>query len=128
MSRGGFAEVLVRWDNELAILALKESAATVLKLACINVKAEESALYDSQCNGLAESAVKDVKDAVRTNLACLVRRCGQEFQGGHPVLPWLVMYSVAMVNRCRRGPDGKTAYELRKGREHCRILRRRSSS
>ena len=101
MSRGGFAEVLVRWDNELAILALKESAATALKLA---------------------------NDAVRTNLASLVRRSGQEFQGGHPVLPWLVMYSVAMVNRCRRGPDGETAYELRKGREHCRILRRRSSS
>ena len=30
--------------------------------------------------GLAESAVKDAKDAVRTNLACLVRRFGQEFQ------------------------------------------------
>ena len=32
---------------------------------------------------------------------------------------------------CRRGPDGKTAYELRKGadsQEHCRILRRRLSS
>ena len=60
---------------------------------------EESALYDSQSNGLAESAVKDVKDAVRTNLACLVRRFGQEFPGGHPVLTWLVKYSVAMVNR-----------------------------
>ena len=74
-----------------------------------------SALYDSQSNGLAERAVKDVKDAVRTNLACLVRRFEQEFPGGHPVLTWLVKYSVGMVNRCRRGPDGKTAYELRKG-------------
>ena len=31
-------------------------------------------------------------------------------------------YSAAMVNKCRRGPDGKTAYELGpSSREHCRI-------
>ena len=66
--------------------------------------------------------MKDAKDAVRTNLACLVRRFGQEFPGGHLVLPWLVKYSVAMVNRCRRSPDGKTACELRKGRKFARAL------
>ena len=33
----GFAEVLIRSDNELAILALKESAPTALKLAGVNV-------------------------------------------------------------------------------------------
>ena len=82
----GFTEVLVRSDNEPAILALKETAVTAL------------------------------------NLACLVRRFGQEFQGRHPVLPWLVKYSVAMVNRCRRGPDGKTAYELRKVLKFARAL------
>ena len=31
-------------------------------------------------------------------------------------------YSAAMVNRRRRGPDGKTAYELRKGRKFARAL------
>ena len=118
----GFTEVLIRSDDEPAILAMKESAATALRLAGVNVKTEESALYDSQGNGLAESAVKDAKDAVRTNLACLVRRFGQEFPGGHPASTWLVKYSVAMVNRCRRGPDGKTAYELRKGRKFARAL------
>ena len=118
----GFTEVLVKWDNEPGILALKESAVTALKLAGVNVKIEKSVLYDSQNNGLTESAVKDVKDAVRTDLACLVRRFGQEFPGGHPALTWLVKYSVAMVNWCWRGPDGKTAYELRKGRKFARAL------
>ena len=118
----GFTEVLIWSDNELAILALKESAATARKLAGVNVKTEESAQYDSQSNGLAESAVKDAKDAVRTNLACLVRRFGQEFPGGHPVLTWLVKNSVPAVNRCRRGPDGKTAYELRKERKFARAM------
>ena len=107
----GFTEVLVRSENEPGILALKESTATALKSAGVSVMVEESALYDSQSNGLAESAVKDEKDAVRTNLACLVRRFGREFPGGHPVL-----------NRCRRGPDGKTAHDLRKGRKCVRAL------
>ena len=110
----GFTEVLVRSDNEPSIFALKESTTTALKLAGVTIKAEESALYDSQSNGMAEN------DAVRTNLACLVRRFGQDFTGEHPVLSWLVKYSEAMVNRYRRGPDGKTAYvaqgaQIRKG-------------
>ena len=49
----GFTAVLFRSDNEPAILALKEPAATALKLAGVNVKIEENALYDSQSNGLA---------------------------------------------------------------------------
>ena len=96
----GFTELLVRSDNETAMLALTESAATALKPAGVAVNAEERAVYDSRSNGLAESAVKDVKDAVRTNLAKVVRLCGQEFPRGHQFLPWLVKYSVAMVNRC----------------------------
>ena len=47
----GFTEVLIRSDSELAILAMKESAATALRLAGVKVKTEESALYDSQSNG-----------------------------------------------------------------------------
>ena len=66
----GITKVLIRSDNEKAILALKESTATALKLAGASDKGEENAMYDdSQSNGLAESAVKDTKDAVRTNLA-----------------------------------------------------------
>ena len=57
----GFTEVLVRSDSELAILTLKKSAATALKLGGVSAKTEESALYDSQSIGLAESAVKDAK-------------------------------------------------------------------
>ena len=53
----GFTEVLIRSDNEPSILALKESTATVLKFAGVTIKAEESALYDSQSNGLAERAL-----------------------------------------------------------------------
>ena len=53
-----------------------------LKLAGVTDKIEESALYDSQGNGLA----------------------------------------AAMVTRRRRGPDGKTACDLRKARKFARAL------
>ena len=77
----------VRSDNEPAVLALMESAATALKLASVTVRIQESDLYDSQSNGLAERAVKDVKDAVRTNLACLVwRRTGVRRRTSSPAL------------------------------------------
>ena len=42
--------------------------------------------------------------------------------GRTPSLTGLVKYSVAMVNRCRRGPDGKTAHEMREGRKFGRAL------
>ena len=57
----GFTEVFIRSD-EPAILAMKGSAATALRLAGVTVKTEESALHGSQRNGLAESAMKDAKE------------------------------------------------------------------
>ena len=66
--------------------------------------------------------MKDVKDAVRQTWFVSSGALDGRFPGGHPVLPWLVKYSAAMVNRRRRGPDGKTAYELRKGRKFARAL------
>ena len=49
-------------------------------------------------------------------------RFGQEFPEGYPVLLWLVKYCAAMVNRCSRGPNCKTACELLKGRKFARAL------
>ena len=108
VSKRGPTEVLVRSDSEQAILVLKESSAAALR---VNVKKVEGALYASRSNGVAESAVKDGKDAVKTNLARLdIGSC----------LGWC--NTAAMVNRCRRGPDGKTAHELRKRRTFARAL------
>ena len=79
----------------------KESTAAALKLAGVTVKTEESALFVPQSNGLEESAAKDAKDAVRTNFACLVRRFGREFPGGHPV------YALACARLCFVGQQAQ---------------------
>ena len=49
-TKGGDEFAVAELNNELAILALRESAATALKLAGVIVKTTESALCDSQSN------------------------------------------------------------------------------
>ena len=128
----GFTEVLVRSDKEPSILALNESAATALKL--------------DRCDhqGRRECTVRFTKQRTgREQCEGCERCCENEFglprqtlrtRGPRriPSPDLLVKYSVAMVNRYRRGPDGKTAYELRArsadSQGHCRILPRRFSS
>ena len=113
----GFTEVLTRSDNEPAIWALKESAATALKLAGATVKTEEIAkqrIGGKRCERCKGCREKEFGLSPQTLWTRVPSRT--------PVLSWLLKYSVAMVNRCRRGPDGKTAYELRKGRKFARAL------
>ena len=88
VSGSGFAEVLVRSDNERAVLALREFAATALKLAGVTVKIEESALYASQVCRLAESLVKGVKDgcANKFGLPCQALRTGVLRRTSSPAL------------------------------------------
>ena len=56
----GAGEVVVRSDQELAILALKEAAAARVRPEGVRVTHEESATSDSRGNGLAESGVREV--------------------------------------------------------------------
>ena len=65
----GFTVVFIRSDNEPAILAMKVSAAPALKYAGVSVKTVESALYDSQSNGLAGSRCERCK-------GCRENECG----------------------------------------------------
>eukprot|EP00971_Amphidinium_carterae_P106851 2116603-Amphidinium_carterae.1 len=120
--QSGHARIHLRSDQEPAILALKEAAAARARLKGIEVVMEEPALHDSRGNGAAESAVKEIKDQTRTLLASTASKYGMELKGDHFLVPWLVRYAGQVINRCRRGADGKTAYELRKGRSFKREI------
>ena len=119
----GFTEVLIRSDNEPANLAMMESAATALKLAGVNVKIEESALNDSQSQGLAESVVKDVKEChenefglSRQTLWTRVPR-----RTPSPDLACAVLRGVCEQVH-KRSSWRNTACELRMGRKFARAL------
>eukprot|EP00971_Amphidinium_carterae_P287343 5704036-Amphidinium_carterae.2 len=103
-------------------MALKDAAAARVRLKGVEVVLEESALHDSRGNGAAESAVKEIKDQARTLIASVANKYDMELKGDHFLIPWLVRYAGQVVNRCRRGVDGHTAYELRKGRGFKRAI------
>ena len=111
----GSAEVMVRSDQEPSIIALKEAAASRVRPDGAKVIPEESAVADSRGNGLAESTVKEVKNFARTLLSSLNAQCDYTFGRADAVVVWLVRYCGQMLNRFRRGLDGKTANERRKG-------------
>ena len=111
----GSTEVMVRSGQEPSIIALKEAAASRVRPDGVKVIPEESAVADSRGNGFAESTVKE-ENLARTLLSSLNAQCEHTFGGADVVVVWLVRYYGQMLNRFRRGPDGKTAYERRKGR------------
>ncbi len=45
-----------------------------------------------------------------------------KIENSSPVLPWLVRHAGSMISRVRRGADGRTAFELRKGKTYRRRL------
>ena len=61
----------------------------------------------SRGNGSAEAGVKAVKDRVRLLLALSLVEI---------TCSYLVRYCGSMISRCAREPDGRTAFERRKGR------------
>ena len=112
----GSAEVMVQSDQEPSIIALKEAAASRVRPDGVKVIHEESAVADSRGNGFTESTVKEAKNLARTLLSSLNAQYDHTFGGADAVVVWLVRYCGRMLNRFRRGTDGKTVYERRKGR------------
>jgi hypothetical protein len=91
-------------------------------LAAKEVVLEELPVGDSQSNGLAEMAVREVKGVVRSLRWALEELHGVKIENSSAVLPWLARHAGSMISRTRRGADGRTAFELRKGRGYKRRL------
>ena len=49
--------------------------------------------------------------------SALEGRMGEEVKPDHPGLPWIVMHSANLLNRCQKGKDGCTAYRRVKGKD-----------
>ena len=108
----GYAEVLLKSDNEPAIVKLLKESLASLKISGLDrVREEHSPPYDSQANGAVESAVKQIKGRLRTMKLCLERRIGKRVPPKHPIVAWLVDHCAALLRFRMRGSDGKTPYE-----------------
>ncbi|CAK0885065.1 unnamed protein product [Prorocentrum cordatum] len=104
-------------DGEAPLVALKTRIGAKLKEEHgIETVPEESAVGDSQGNGLAEHAVREVEAKVGTARAQVADLHGVSIGAEHPVTPWMVEFAAMSIKLGRRGADGRAAWELRHGR------------
>ena len=115
----GWSRVIVRSDNEPAIVKLVNETLKSLKVSGLDqASAEGSIPYDPQSNGAAEAAVKMVKGSLQACHRSLEKQLGVEIPATHTIITWLVRH-VAMMRTLRvRGSDGLTAYQKGQRTDH----------
>ena len=122
--QSGYPKVILKTDNEPAILELKREAVKIAREEVnMDIIPEESMDYVSQTNGPVEATVKQVEDKARTLKFSVEQMHGVKFEDNHAVLKWAVRYAGQILSRAHRfEADGRTAYELRKGKPYRRKL------
>eukprot|EP00973_Karenia_brevis_P075300 10461374-Karenia_brevis.AAC.1 len=79
-----------RSDGEPAIVALKRESAKICRESCgMEADLEETAIGDSDANGLAEVSVKECKAKIRTRKDAAEKLHGTTL---HPSLPRMAAY------------------------------------
>ena len=131
----GLVHFAYRSDREPAIVSLIQDACAMAGRNGVSIRAvadespdptverahiavpEHSHPGESQSNGLAERAIREVVDEIRTLKMSLERRVKGRLANDHPVMAWLVEHAAYMLNRCQLGTDGRTAYGRLHGKE-----------
>jgi hypothetical protein len=113
--RCGVKKLFIRSDREPAILALIRKAAQMVMTDGIAAVPDPARIGDKNANGIAEGAVKEVKAKIRVGKYAVENLLGVTLTPTHQCLPFLAESACVSLNRGRRGPEGRTAYELRRG-------------
>jgi hypothetical protein len=106
--------VVVKTDNEAALLALREAIMAQMHEGAIPVQPVPG---ESESNGVTESGVRLFKGLLRVHLAALERKAGVMLPSGHPVTAWLVEHVADVLTKYLVGSDGHTAYERLFGKQ-----------
>ena len=109
----GYKRALFQSDGEHAIVALKTQAAAAAGVECVP---RESPVGAHAENGLAEQACKELKRHVRVLRSSLEEKLGQALGDTDPVLAWMPRHVGDLLNRYRKGSDGKTPEPRRSGK------------
>ena len=131
----GLLHFAYRSDREPAIVSLIQDACAMAGRNGVNIQAveeeapepeverahvavpEHSHPGESQSNGLAERTMREVTDDIRTLKLSLELRVKGRLANDHPVMSWMVEHAAYLLNRCKLGTDGRTAYGRLHGKE-----------
>ena len=106
--------IIIKGDQESSLTDLQRQIA---KARCGYGSAlESSRVGDSNSNGRVERAIQDLCGLVRTLRSCLEEKVGGKIHLNDLVVPWIVRHAGHLITMCRIREDGRTAYQLMKGR------------
>ena len=109
----GFKKILLRSDNENAILALRKKIAD----GCTaQVLEEDSIKGESQTNGLAEVGVRIVEGIMRTLIIDVEVKTKTKVGDSSVVMAWLAEHACTVYNRCTVMSDGRTPWQKAYGK------------
>ena len=77
---------------------------------------EASPKGESQSNGVAERAVQEIEEGVRTHKLDIESKVGELIPITHAIIPWMIENVADLLNKQCVGKDGKTPYERLKGK------------
>ena len=110
----GWKRIVMRSDNERALLSLLRAAA--MSLEGVEVVEQACPEGDHAANGLAEVAVREVKAQTRVLKSHLEQRLGRPLEWTEPLATWLVRHAANCLTRYRVQADGRTPHQRRTGR------------
>jgi len=116
----GHKKLIAKSDQEPAILALKRLVAG--KTGNVEHLPEESPVNAHGANGAVEGAIRRIAAQIRCLKDVLEHRYKMKVSSRHPVMAWLVTYAADMLTRFGRGKDGRTPWELSRGKPYRRRL------
>ena len=106
--------IVIKADQEVAITDLQRSVARLRKE--YGSALEQSRVGDSNSNGRVERAIQDLKGLVRTLRASLEIKVNGKINLSDPIVPLLVRHAAHIINVSRVRENGRTAWQLMKGR------------
>ena len=109
----GYKRAVIKSDQEPAIVAFRNE---VHKNARTELVPEWSPVKDSQSNGAAENAVKELAGMIRTLKDMVEEKAKIKLNDAGVLLAWIIDYAGTAITRCKVGSDGKTAYQRLKGK------------
>ena len=110
----GWKRLLLRPDNERALLAFLRAAAAGLE--GVELIEQASPEGDHAANGLAEVGVREVKAQTRVLKSHLEERRKRQLHWSEPVATCMVRHSANCLSRYRIQADGKTPDQRRTGK------------
>ena len=110
---GHRGKLIVKVDNEPALLALREVVMGRLRTTCVP---EAPPCDESGSNGAIEHAVRLLKEMLRVYLLALERKVGGRIPAQHTLMTWLVRHASECISKYMVGQDGKTPLQRHIGK------------